>query len=83
MPFICEDNPQNTKDEDVFAMIEQNGFSIIELKCVSDSEALFTSYKLAVPRSEFSKLFKAVLHQTHSQTVLARPKITFKHVGNA
>ena len=48
---------KNTKYEDVFTMIEQNGFTIKELKCVSHPKAQFKSYKLAVPLSEFNKLF--------------------------
>ena len=40
----------NTTDEDVFTMIEENGFTIKELKCVSHPKAQFKSYKLAVPQ---------------------------------
>ena len=48
-------------DEDVFTMMEQYGFTVKELKCISHPEAQFKSYKLAVPRSDFSKLFDANL----------------------
>ena len=47
----------DTNDEDVFTMMEQNGFTVKELKCISHPQAQFKSYKLAVPRSEFNKLF--------------------------
>ena len=48
---------KDTNDEDVFTMMEQNGFTVKELKCISHPQAQFKSYKLAVPRSEFNKLF--------------------------
>ena len=48
---------KDTNDEDVFTMMEQNGFTVKEFKCISHPQAQFKSYKLAVPRSEFSKLF--------------------------
>ena len=46
-----------SNDDDVFIMMEQNGFTGKELKCISHPQAQFKSYKLAVPRSEFNKLF--------------------------
>ena len=48
---------KDTNDEDVFMMLKQNGFTVKELKCRSHPEAPFKLYKLAVPRSEFNKLF--------------------------
>ena len=43
---------KDTNDEDVFTMMEQNGFTVKELKCISHPQAQFKSYKLAVPRVE-------------------------------
>ena len=48
---------KDIKDEDVFTMIEQNGSTSKEFKFVPHTVTLFKSYKLAVPRSEFNKLF--------------------------
>ena len=48
---------KDTKDLELLTMIEQNGFTIKELKRVAHAEAQFKSYKLAVPCSEFNKLF--------------------------
>ena len=48
---------KDTNDEAVFTMMEQNGFTVKELKCISHPQAQFKSYKLAVPCSEFNKLF--------------------------
>ena len=52
---------KDTKDLQLLTMIEQNGFTIKELKRVSHPEAQFKSYILAVPCSEFNKLFNANL----------------------
>ena len=48
---------KDTKDLRLLTMIEQNGFKVKELKRVSHPEAQLKSYILAVPRSEFNKLF--------------------------
>ena len=47
---------KDTNDEDVFTQIEQNGFTVKKLECISHPQARFKSYKLAVPCSEFNKL---------------------------
>ena len=54
---ICFCPVKDTNDEDVFTMMEQNGFTVKELKCISHPQAQFKLYKLPAPCSEFNKLF--------------------------
>ena len=42
---------KDTNDEEVFTMMEQNGFTVKELKCISLAQAQFKSYKLLVQNS--------------------------------
>ena len=47
----------NTNDEDVWMMIEQNGFTIKELKFILHPEAQFKSFKLTAHKDQGESKF--------------------------
>lgn len=48
---------KGTNDYDFKSFIENNGFCVRKLQCVSHEDAYFKSYRLTVPKSEFPGLF--------------------------
>ena len=48
---------RTTDISDIRQHIVDNGFTIIDLQCMSNQNAKFKSFKLSVPISEFSDLF--------------------------
>lgn len=48
---------QDTESDILCKHIEDNGFNVLDLTCISKPEAKFKSFKLSVPVSQFTKLF--------------------------
>jgi len=44
-------------ESDILVHLKDHEISVIDLKCVSHAESKFKSFKLSVPKSEFSSLF--------------------------
>ena len=48
---------KEVKPDDLKKYVESKGFTVLNVKCVSNNEAENSSFQLTVPVSEFDKLF--------------------------